>query len=96
MESEIVSVVSLTTTEISGITRLKIRSSGSEFLKKPFPKEALVLKTLCEKEKLLVTSNFSFSHSVVYPLGQLAAIFINFTVVVYNLEESKICRLGND
>ena len=26
-----------------------------------------VLKTLWEKEKLLVTSNFSFSHSVFYP-----------------------------
>ena len=26
-----------------------------------------LLKTLCEKEKLLVTSNFSFSHSVFYP-----------------------------
>ena len=39
-----------------------------------FPKQALVLrvcsrsllKTLWEKEKLLVTSNFSFSHSVLY------------------------------
>ena len=27
------------------------------------------LKTLWEKEKLLVTSNFSFSHSVFYLLG---------------------------
>ena len=26
-----------------------------------------LLKTLCEKEKLLVTSSFSFSHSVFYP-----------------------------
>ena len=26
-----------------------------------------LLKTLCEKEKLLVTSNFSFSHSIFYP-----------------------------
>ena len=26
-----------------------------------------LLKTLWEKEKLLVTSNFSFSHSVFYP-----------------------------
>ena len=33
------------------------------------------LKTLLEKEKLLVTSNFSFSHSVFYPLGELSAIF---------------------
>ena len=34
-------------------------------------------KTLWEKEKLLVTSNFSFSHSVFYPLRKLAATFIN-------------------
>ena len=34
------------------------------------------LKTLWEKEKLLVTSNFSFSHSVFYPFGELCAIFI--------------------
>ena len=27
------------------------------------------MKTLWEKEKLLVTSNFSVSHSVFYPLG---------------------------
>ena len=29
------------------------------------------LKTLWEKEKLLVTSNFSFSHSVFYPFEEL-------------------------
>ena len=27
-----------------------------------------LLKTLCEKEKMLVTSIFSFSHSVFYPV----------------------------
>ena len=31
------------------------------------PWETSLLKTLWEKEKLLVTSNFSFSHSVFYP-----------------------------
>ena len=31
--------------------------------------ETSILKTLWEKEKLLVTSNFSFSHSVFYPFG---------------------------
>ena len=36
-----------------------------------------LLKTLWEKEKLLVTSNFSFSHSVFYPYRELSAIFIN-------------------
>ena len=34
------------------------------------------LKTLWEKEKLLVTSNFSFSHSVLYPFGNLTSILI--------------------
>ena len=33
------------------------------------PWETSLLKTLWEKEKLLVTSNFSFSHSVFHPFG---------------------------
>ena len=33
------------------------------------PWETSLLKTLWEKEKLLVTSNFSFSHIVFYPFG---------------------------
>ena len=37
-----------------------------------------LLKTLWEKEKLLMMSNFSFSHSVFYPFGELAAIFTKF------------------
>ena len=41
------------------------------------------LKTLWEKEKLLITSNFSFSHSVFYPFGELSAIFIKFEIVVF-------------
>ena len=40
------------------------------------------LKTLWEKEKLLLTWNFSFSHSVFYPFGELSAIFIKFEIVV--------------
>ena len=44
-----------------------------------------LLKTLREKEKLLVTSNFSFSHSVFYPFGDLSAIFIKFENVVCKL-----------
>ena len=35
-----------------------------------------LLKTLWEKEKLLVTSNFFFSHSVFYLFGECSAIFI--------------------
>ena len=41
-----------------------------------------LLKTLWEKEKLLVTSNFSFSHSVFYPFGELSAIFIKIKIVI--------------
>ena len=37
-----------------------------------------LLKTLCEKEKLLVTSNFSFSHSVFKPFREHSAISIKF------------------
>ena len=57
----------------------------------PIPKQALVFlrvcrkllsKTLWEKEKLLVTSNFSFSHSVFYSSGKLSAIFIKLKIVV--------------
>ena len=44
-----------------------------------------LLKTLWEKEKLLVTSNFSFSHRVLYPFGELSFIFITFEIVVCNL-----------
>ena len=54
----------------------------------PFPKQALVftcsrclLKTPWENEKLLVTSNFSFSHSVFYPFREPSAIFIKFKFV---------------
>ena len=59
----------------------------------PFPNKPLCLrvcctslsKTLWEKEKLLVTSNFSFSHSVFYPFGLLTVIFIKSRIVVSKL-----------
>ena len=44
-----------------------------------------LLKTLWEKEKLLVTSNFSFSHSVFYLFEELSAILIKFEIVVCKL-----------
>ena len=44
-----------------------------------------LLKKLWEKGKLLVTSNFSFSHNVFYPFGELSAIFIKFETVVCRL-----------
>ena len=43
------------------------------------------LKTLREKEKLLVTSNFSFSCSVFYLFGDFSAIFIKVEIVVCKL-----------
>ena len=44
-----------------------------------------LLKTLKVKEKMLVMSYFSFSHSVFYPFGELSAIFIKFKIVVCKL-----------
>ena len=44
-----------------------------------------LLKTLWEKEKLLVTSNFSFSHNVFYPFWQRSAIFSKSKIVVCKL-----------
>ena len=55
-----------------------------------------LLKILWEKEKLLVTGNFSFSHSVFYPFEELSAILITFEIFVCKLVEfvkSKICCL---
>ena len=42
----------------------------------------ILLKTLWEKEKLLVMTNFSFSHSVFYPFEELSAIVFKFKIVV--------------
>ena len=44
-----------------------------------------LLKTLWEKEKLLVTSISSFSRSVLYRFGELSAIFIKFEIVICKL-----------
>ena len=49
------------------------------------PWETSILKTLWEKEKLLVMSNFSFTHSVFYLFRELSAIFIKFKNVVCRL-----------
>ena len=47
-----------------------------------------------EKEKLLVTSNFYFSHIVFYPFGELSAISIKFQINgrqdLYSAESFKI------
>ena len=47
-----------------------------------------VLETLWEKEKLLIMSNFSFSHSVFYWFGEVSAIFIKFKIVSCKLCQS--------
>ena len=44
-----------------------------------------LLNTLWEKEKLLITSNFSFSHSVFYKFWDLSAILIKFEIVICKL-----------
>ena len=44
-----------------------------------------LLKTLWEREKLLVTSNFSFSQSVFYWFRELSAIFFKFEIVICKL-----------
>ena len=46
-----------------------------------------LLQPLWEKEKLLVTSNFSFSHSVFYPFGELSTIFIKLKIIVCKVFE---------
>ena len=59
----------------------------------PFPNKpwflrvcsASLLKTLWEKDELLVTSNSSFFHSVFYPFGKRSAIFNKFEIVVCKL-----------
>ena len=69
--------------------------SVPEYLLNPFPNKTCflrvcstsLLKTLWEKEKLLVTSNFSLFHSVFYSFGETSAMFIKFEIVVCNLSE---------
>ena len=46
-----------------------------------------LLKTLWGMEKLLVTCNFSISHSVLYPFGECSIIFIKFKIVVCKLSQ---------
>ena len=57
----------------------------------PFPNKFFfitsVLKTLWEKEKLLVTSNFFFSHTVFYPFEEHFATLIKSEIVVCKLFE---------
>ena len=71
----------------------KAQVSDSRAIMALFSKQAMVftcphyksLEKMLEKEKLLVTSNFSFSNSVSYPFGKLSAIVIKFEIVVCRL-----------
>ena len=59
----------------------------------PLPKQALILtclqnkcfETLWEKEKLLITSNFSFSHRFFYTFEKLPTIFIKSKIAICKL-----------
>ena len=81
-----------------GASELEVRGSSCNIISKytminPFPNKpwflrvcnTSLLKTLWEKEKLLVTSNFSFSHSVFHPFRELPTIFIKIEIVVCKL-----------
>ena len=46
-----------------------------------------LLKSLREKEKFLITSNFSFSLSLFYWFGEFSDIFIKFEIVVCKLSQ---------
>ena len=48
------------------------------------------LKTLWEKEKLLITSNFSFSYNVFYPFQGLSALFIKVEIVCKLFQYGKV------
>ena len=73
----------------------------------PFPNKpcflrvcsASLLKTLWEKEELLLTSNSPFSHSVFYLYGKLFFFLFSSNLKLssansLSLEEFRICRLG--
>ena len=70
----------------------KLKEFADEYLN-PFPNKpwflrvciTSLLKTLWQKEELLVTSNFSFSRNVFYRLREHSAIFIKFEIVVCKL-----------
>ena len=76
---------------------LKLKKKTNMILAKrvlnPFPNKpwflrvsiTSLLKTLWEKENLLVMRNFSFSLSVFYPFGELSAILIKIEIVVCKL-----------
>ena len=76
---------------------------GNSAVLNPFPNKpwflrvcsTSLLKTLWEKEKLLITSNFSFSYSIFYPFEELSGILIIFKIVVCKLYQfGKVLQLS--
>ena len=80
-----------------GLTPALDIKSLSKF--KTFPNKPCstsLLKTLWEKEKLLVMSNFSFTHNVFTPFDNFLPFLLNLKMSSTNsfsLEESEICCL---
>ena len=71
-------------------SRMKRKNAVNPFPYKPWFLHVCstsLLKTLWEKKKLLVTSNFSFSHRVFYLFGEFFAISIKFEIVVCKLSQ---------
>ena len=81
------------TTKNVNLSKLKTFVDDYVNMAQPFPKNSpgfyvsavQVLKTLWEKEKLLIPSNFYFSYCVFYLFGEFSAIFIKFEIVVCKL-----------
>ena len=53
-----------------------------------------LLKTLWEKEKLIATSNFSFSHSFFYPFRELSFLFFKFKIVCKLFQFGRVKNLS--
>ena len=63
------------------------------------PQNRILLKTLWEQEKMLVTSIFSFSHNVSYPSQnkfQISAKFDLLSANASNLDQSKYFSFGKE
>ena len=63
------------------------------------PEKKKLLKTFLKKEKMLVTSIFSSSHSVLYPnkdRNSLLAAFGLLSTNTLDLDKSKVLSFGKD
>ena len=81
--------------KLTGTIIMIVQQVGEVITFNPFPNKSWLLrvcstsllKTLREKKKLLVTSNFFFSHIVFYPFVEISAIFIKLEIVVCKLSQ---------